>query len=337
MTRIVRHALLPALLSFVAHAQIGNRCNLTSDMDYLMVATNTINGESPTTHIAGPDWFRGGGEIARRIADHASLQDGKEWLGLPDQTPAYCELTIDVEVSYEFFDDSALRWEVHVYSLPKDRWTHERNRGVAGFLRALDEWFEEDTVTVSVMVDQAAHSWLADYYARLESELEALEGSWAEEPGEGVPDPVADGGEDHFLAVATSPAAGTRILPGESGYYGIGWHTESQRDAGLAATAECRRQGGGGACFSNASGKSLRGGCVGLAIGKWRDRDDDPERAYVVTSSSFRDLIVRDLRSGCESTAFSGKYEYTVVEHSCEIVNIMCAANIAPASDPPAQ
>ena len=158
---------------------------------------------------------------------------------------------------------------------------------------------------------------------------------WIEESP--VASPAEIGDRDHFLAVATSPDAGTRIAPGESGYYGIGWHTESQHDAGLIATAECRKQGGGSACFSNASGKSLRGGCVGLAMAKWRDRDEDAERAYVVTSSSFRDLIARDLRSGCESTAFSGKHENTVLEHSCEIVQIMCAGRAVPAdgfSDP---
>ena len=140
------------------------------------------------------------------------------------------------------------------------------------------------------------------------------------------------GDPDHFLAVATSPDAGTRIPPGESGHYGIGWHAESQHDAGLTATVECHKHGGR-ECFSNANGKSLRGGCVGLAIAKWRDRDEDPERAYVVTSSSFRELIARDLRSGCESTAFGGKHENTVVEHFCEIVQILCAGRAVPAED----
>ena len=302
-----------------------------------MVATNTVNGSDPTTHVAGPDWSPGGAEIARRIANRASLQEGKEWLRLPDETPAYCELTIDVEVSSEFFPDSTLRWEVHVYGLPKDRWTHGRNQGVAGFLRALDEWFEENrrTVTVSAKVNQAAQSWLADHYARLERELEAVEESWAVEPGEGAPDTAVNGGEDHFLAVATSPAAGTGINLGASGYYGIGWDTGSQHDAGLTATAECRKHGGGSGCFSDASGKSLRGGCVGLAMAKWRDRGEDAERSYVVTSSSFRNLIARDLRSGCESTAFSGKYEHTVVEHACEIVDIMCAVDLKRATGTP--
>ena len=157
---------------------------------------------------------------------------------------------------------------------------------------------------------------------------------WIEESPVASPVEVV-GHQDHFLAVATSPDAGTRIAPGESGYYGIGWHTESQHDAGLTATVECRKQGGGSACFSNASGKSLRGGCVGVATATWRDRDKDTERAYVVTSSSFRDVIARDLSSGCLSTAFGGKYENTVVEHSCEIVRIMCAGDATPADRVP--
>ena len=133
--------------------------------------------------------------------------------------------------------------------------------------------------------------------------------------------------ENHYLAVATSPPAGWRIEAGESGHFGIGWHAESHHDAGMSAARECRDQGGGSACSFNASGTSLRGGCVGLAMASWRDRDKEPERTYVATSSSFRDLIARDLRAGCGSTAFSGKHEDTVVEHSCEIVRIMCAGD----------
>ena len=144
------------------------------------------------------------------------------------------------------------------------------------------------------------------------------------------------GDEDHYLAVATSPSAGTDISPGEAGYYGIGWHTESHHDAGMTAVAKCRRQGGGSECSFNAGGTSLRGGCVGLAIAKWRDRDKDPERTYVVTSSSFRNLIARELRSGCRSSAFGGKHEDTVIEHSCELVQITCAGDVVPATAAPA-
>ena len=143
------------------------------------------------------------------------------------------------------------------------------------------------------------------------------------------------GDENHYLAVATSPPAGWHIEAGEPGHFGIGWHEESHHDAGMSAARECRDQGGGSACSFDASGTSLRGGCVGLAMATWRDRDKDPERTYVVTSSSFRDLIARDLRAGCESTAFSGKYEDTVVEHSCEIVRIMCAGDTIPVGGNP--
>ena len=75
----------------------------------------------------------------------------------------------------------------------------------------------------------------------------------------------------------------------------------------------------------------------GLAMAKWRDRDEDPERTYVVTSSSFRNLIATDLRSACKNTALSGKYEGTVLEHSCEIVDVMCASDIVLAAVTPGQ
>ena len=137
----------------------------------------------------------------------------------------------------------------------------------------------------------------------------------------------ATGDKDHYLAVATSPPAGAPIEPSGSGYFGIGWHTESHHDAGMQAVEACRLQGGTN-CLFNASGTSLRGGCVGLAMAAWRDRDMDSERTYVVTSSSFRNLIAGDLRSRCGTAALSGKPAGTVVERSCEIVRIMCAGDI---------
>ena len=47
-------------------------------------------------------------------------------------------------------------------------------------------------------------------------------------------------------------------------------------------------------------------------------------RKLGLTSSSFRDVIARDLRSGCDRDIFSGQYEDMVVEHSCKIVRIAC-------------
>ena len=333
MTRIVRYAMLPALLSCAAHAQIGNRCNLTSDMDYLTVSTWTMVGVRSRTYVAGPDWFAGGGELALRIADRASLQEGKEWLRLPDETPAYCEVTMQAEdLPSDIFVEHTYRHEIYVFSLPKDRWIHERDQGVAGYLQELDRFYDPEfsRVTVSVKVNQGARLWLTDYYADLMREIEALEELLAEEMDEGAPAPAIAGGENHYLSVATSPPPGFRFDSGEQGYFGIGWHTESHHDAGITAVGQCKRQGGRN-CSFNASSTSLRGGCVGLALATWRDRDMHAERTYVVTSSSFRDLIARDLRSSCESTAFSGKYEDTVVENSCEIVRVVCAGEPIPA------
>ena len=81
----------------------------------------------------------------------------------------------------------------------------------------------------------------------------------------------------------------------------------------------------------------MRGGCVGLAMATWRDRGEDPERTYVVTSSSFRNLISGDLRSGCDRETFGGNYHDTVVEHSCDIVRIVCAGEVVPPTPTTAQ
>ena len=348
MIRSVGYALLPALFAgSAAHAQWAfvEPCNLSPDMDYLMVITFTQVGKDrwSVTRVVSPDWRAG--YAARRVADRASLQEGKnKWFRLPDETPTYCEIT----TQQKHWDGTLELEDMHIFSLPKNRWWgEERNQGVAGYLREMEQewarWSDSFEATVNVSLNQSAHSWLADYHAHLEREAESLEQALARrEAGQSITGRDEDAsvsaiaaGEDHFLAVATSPPAGKRIEPGEPGYFGIGWHTESQHDAGLTAAAECREQGGGSACFSNASGKSLRGGCVGLAIANWRDQDKDPERAYVVTSSSFRDAVVRELRTGCRSSAFGGKYEDTVVEHSCEIVHLQCAADLSPVAGAP--
>lgn len=312
--------------------QVGDRCRLAPGADYAMVVIWTAYGGSSTS-VVGPDWVRNsaGSLIALQIADRASLEDGKAWWMLPDETPAYCEVTIKVEIVSpgDEFDGDTQELQFYIFGLPKDLWTHDRNHGIAGYLRTVDQFFEPGfhRLNVSVGVNEAAHSWLTDYHARLEREIEALEEQLAEEFGEDAPvsDEVA-GDQDHYLSVATSPPPGSRLDPGKPGYFGIGWHTESQHDAGTTAVAECEKQGGGN-CSFNAAGTSVRGGCVGLAMASWRDRDQDAERTYVVASSSFRELIARDLRSGCRSTALAGKYEDTVLEHSCEIVRVTCAGD----------
>ena len=103
--------------------------------------------------------------MAMRIADHASLQEGKEWR-LPAGTPAYCEATVQAqELPSGIFAEATFRREIHIFSLPKDRWIHDRNEGVAGYLREVDRFYDPEfnRVTVSVRVNGAARSWLADH------------------------------------------------------------------------------------------------------------------------------------------------------------------------------
>ena len=208
-------------------------------------------------------------------------------------------------------------------------------------IRAVREHFEADMrykgasktarAARKRVAELRGRSLLGDYYPNLEHRVEVLDKPLDKDP----PALVFGDGDDHFLAVATSPPAGTLIDPGQSGHFGIGWHIESHHDAGMTAVDHCRRQGGGSDCSFNASGTSLQGGCVGLGIASWRDRDEDPERTYVVTSSSFRDLIARDLRTGCEREAFGGKHKDTVVEYACDIVHIQCSADVTPAASEP--
>ena len=194
------------------------------------------------------------------------------------------------------------------------------------------------TISAGDLLDRYAGGVLRERGGRESFLLLGDPSEWIEESPvarQGVASPIEVGDKDHYLAVATSPPAGWGIEAGEPGYFGIGWHIESHHDAGMSAVAECREQGGGSECSFNASGTSLRGGCVGLAMAKWRDRGKDAERTYVVTSSSFRDVVARDLRSGCESDIFAGKQEDTVMEHSCEIVRIMCAGDAMQADGSP--
>ena len=137
---------------------------------------------------------------------------------------------------------------------------------------------------------------------------------------------VTQAEDEHFTAVATSPPANWSFDADEEGYSGIGWHTESHHDAGNVAIAQCKEQGGD-RCSSSAM--SMRGACVGLAMAKWRDKDADRgRRAYLANSSSFRDAIADGLELACDSMAFGGKPEGTVIEHSCEIIRVVCADDI---------
>ena len=141
--------------------------------------------------------------------------------------------------------------------------------------------------------------------------------------------------DEHYVAVATSPPAGWTFDSSRRGQFGFGWHTESLHDASQIAVAECKRQGGD-ICSSDATGQSLRGGCVGLALAKWRDRDKDGERAYLATGSSFREHITDDLKSACRRKTFGGKHRDTVVEHSCDVLRVVCAddVNVGEAAEP---
>lgn len=140
----------------------------------------------------------------------------------------------------------------------------------------------------------------------------------------------AAGDEEHFVAAATSPPSSWSFDAAEEGHYGFGWHRESAHDAGREAEAECARQGGA-ECTYTAAGQSMRGGCVGLALASWRDEGESRERAYVTASSSFRNLIARQLRSACSVSVFGGKRREAVAEHGCEVVRVLCAEDIGAA------
>ena len=143
--------------------------------------------------------------------------------------------------------------------------------------------------------------------------------------GHGGPHALAD--EEHFVAVATSPPPKWSFEADEMGYYGLAWNTESAHDAGEAAESACRRQGGEN-CFYTASGQSMRGGCVGIAVAGWRDQEREPTRAYLTASSNIREVIARDLRGACSVAVFAGKPRERVVEHSCEVIEILCAEDV---------
>ena len=188
--------------------------------------------------------------------------------------------------------------------------------------------------TKCITAGRLARSW-ADIIELGTMQVHGDRGNWtapshsAAQGGVGAPVAATVGDGNDYLAVATSPPPGIRFDPGERGHFGIGWHTESHHDAGTQAIEACRLQGGTN-CLFNASGTSLRGGCVGLAVAAWRDRDTNAKRTYVVTSSSFRNLIPGNLRSGCEREILGGKRKEAVAEHSCEVLRIVCAGNDSP-------
>ena len=123
MTRIVRYVLLPALVlgCAVVHAQIekiGDRCKLTPDMQYLMVKTLKSGDGWAATYVTddglAPGW------APAKVASYASLQEGKKFLQLPDETPVYCEVNVLERYKQTRPNGPPDQIDIYIFSFPSD-------------------------------------------------------------------------------------------------------------------------------------------------------------------------------------------------------------------------
>ena len=136
-------------------------------------------------------------------------------------------------------------------------------------------------------------------------------------------------GEKYYVAVATSPSDRVSVHSGEPMAHGFGWHTDSAHDAAKEAQHVCQGYSEGDLCSSGALGRSLRGGCVALALGDWQDHGEDASHSvYTAASSNHRDWAEQSAIRHCQAHITSGKSPGTVARWRCEIQGTFCSSDV---------
>ena len=135
---------------------------------------------------------------------------------------------------------------------------------------------------------------------------------------------------EFYVAVATTVGIGQHSAgPGFRWNYATGWSADSGHDAGMEAEEACGRSSGR-TCWS-AGIPSMRGGCVAMVEGIWRDKDDPQEKleVFVDTKQSRRtaESIALD---ECRNVIHAGKYAGTVQVYHCNLKVSYCSEDVRP-------
>lgn len=138
------------------------------------------------------------------------------------------------------------------------------------------------------------------------------------------------GSGEFYVAVATELAGRQRAVgTGLKWHYATGWSADSGHDAGRAAEAACSKSSGTTCWHEGLS--SMKGGCVAMVEGTWRDKDElQPELdVFVDTSQSRRSAESGALRQ-CKDEIHAGKYQGTVQEYECTLKVSFCSEDVRP-------
>ena len=136
---------------------------------------------------------------------------------------------------------------------------------------------------------------------------------------------------EYYVAVAATATPFSTFPSGTQWHTGVGWHTESGHDAGNEARAACSNAAGGASCYHFFP--SLKGGCVALALGAWRDQGKPMSFQFGSgTTTLGRALAEEKALSRCKSNIFGGKPEGTVQEWQCETKVSFCSTDVAQGS-----
>ena len=135
---------------------------------------------------------------------------------------------------------------------------------------------------------------------------------------------------EFHVAVATTVGIGQHSAgPGFRWNYATGWSRSSGHDARMEAEEACGRSSGR-QCWP-AGISSMRGGCVAMVEGLWRDKDDPQQEleVFVQTSQSRRtaESIALD---ECRNVIHAGKYEGTVQDYQCNLKVSFCSEDVRP-------
>ena len=138
------------------------------------------------------------------------------------------------------------------------------------------------------------------------------------------------GSGEFYVAVAIEFGIGQRAVePGFRWHYATGWSEDSGHEAGQAAEAACSKSSGT-TCWQEGI-SSMKGGCVAMVEGTWRDKDEpQPELDAFVVTNQTREIAESWALGGCKDGIHAGKYKGTVQEYECTLKVSFCSEDVRP-------
>ena len=106
--------------------------------------------------------------------------------------------------------------------------------------------------------------------------------------------------------------------------WAYGYHEESSYEANQLALAECQKMTGGEMC--SVIGGSLRGGCVAVVMGSWRELGEPQvQRQLFAVANNRQDIAERWALDSCKASIYAGHDEGTIRNHVCRGMEVYCS------------